>query len=131
MLSRFISKSLHLRLFTLLSPETHVLNPKSSFPHFLLNNSCFFSTGNNNGKDSDYERIDNQVLHDGSWAKEQGFKPWNFDMEGKEERLFDVGEEVNVGTEMKGFQVEKKFLQSEEKALKGISFKSLFQIVLL
>lgn len=40
-------------------------------------------------------------------------------MEGKEERLFDVGEEVNVGTEMKGFQVEKKFLQSEEKALKG------------
>ncbi|XP_015080589.1 pentatricopeptide repeat-containing protein At3g60050-like [Solanum pennellii] len=119
MLSRFISKSLHLRLFTLLSPETHVLNPKSSFPHFLLNNSCFFSTGNNNGKDSDYERIDNQVLHDGSWAKEQGYKPWSFDVEGKEERLFDVGEEVNVGTEMKGFQVEEKFLQSEEKALKG------------
>ncbi|KAK4713811.1 hypothetical protein R3W88_019718 [Solanum pinnatisectum] len=122
MLSRFISKSLHLRLFILLSPKTHVLNPKPispkpSFPHLLPNNSCFFSTGNNNGKDSDHEGIESQVLDDGSWAKEQGYKPWSFDVDGEEERLFDVGEEVKVGTEMKGFEVEKKFLESEEKAL--------------
>lgn len=38
-------------------------------------------------------------------------------MDGEEERLFDVGEEVKVGTEMKGFEVEKKFLELEEKAL--------------
>ncbi|XP_049413545.1 pentatricopeptide repeat-containing protein At3g60050-like [Solanum stenotomum] len=125
MLSRFISKSLHLRLFTLLSPNTHVLNPKPispkpSFSHFLPNNSCFFSTGNNNGKDSDHEGIESQVLDDGSWAKELGYKPWSFDVEGEEERLFDVGEEVRVGAEMKGFKVEKKFLQLEEKALNEV-----------
>ncbi|KAH0743475.1 hypothetical protein KY290_031468 [Solanum tuberosum] len=73
--------------------------------------------GNNNGKDSDHEGIESQVLDDGSWAKELGCKPWSFDVEGEEERLFDVGEEVRVGAEMKGFKVEKKFLQLEEKAL--------------
>ncbi|XP_009620615.1 small ribosomal subunit protein uS9m [Nicotiana tabacum] len=63
MLSRFISKSSHLRLLTLLPSKTHFLNPKPispipSFPipkpYFFPNNSHFFSTGNNNnGKDSE------------------------------------------------------------------------------
>ncbi|XP_075108343.1 uncharacterized protein LOC107790835 [Nicotiana tabacum] len=64
MLYRFISKSSHLLLLTLVSSKTHFLNPKpfppkSSFsipkPNFFPRNSFFFSTGNNNnnGKVSD------------------------------------------------------------------------------
>lgn len=51
-------------------------------------------------------------------------------MEEEEERVFDVGEEVKVGTEMKGFQVEKKLLELEEKPLTQVLKGSFFQIVL-
>ncbi|MCD7469727.1 hypothetical protein HAX54_008903 [Datura stramonium] len=181
MLSRLVSKSLHLRLLTLLSPKTQFVYPKPSFPstepYFFPNNSRsrFFSTGNNNnGKDSDPltsgswkfsseteqsvfnedsesdEGREKQVLDDRSWVKEeesdefkeageekgvgggeefwataQGYKPWSSDVEGEGERAFDVGEEVKVGTEMKGFQKgvkvenpeKEKLLELEEKAL--------------
>ncbi|MCD9641218.1 37S ribosomal protein S9, mitochondrial [Datura stramonium] len=180
MLSRFISKSSHLRLLIHLSPKTHFLNckpisPKPSEPYFFFpNNSHFFSTRNNNsnGKDSDpdfwklsseteqsvfnenlesVEGIEKQVPDDVPWAKgeeesyvfkeageekgvcggeeiwatAEGYKPWSFDVEGEGERVFDVGEEVKVSTEVKGFEEgakvksleEKKQLELEEKAL--------------
>ncbi|CAN4121077.1 unnamed protein product [Withania somnifera] len=126
MFSRSLSKSLHFRLFTLLSPKTEFLNPKPSLPTtqpcFFPNNSRFFSTGNNNnGKDSDPsasgswklssetesnengEGIEKQVLDDGGGEEiwdiiEEGHKPWNFDVK------------------VEGFQ-EKKLLQLENKAL--------------
>ncbi|KAK4355751.1 hypothetical protein RND71_024722 [Anisodus tanguticus] len=120
MLSRFIDKSLNLRLLTLISPKTQFLNPKPSFPYFFPNNSHLFSTSNNNGKDSDpstgqsefNEGIEKQVLDEGYK------KPWSFDdFEGEGEPVFDVvGEEVKVATEMKGFELEEKALT---EVLKG------------
>ncbi|XP_059285123.1 pentatricopeptide repeat-containing protein At1g09900-like [Lycium ferocissimum] len=92
MLSRFISKSSHLRLFSLLSHKTQfLLNPKPSFPYF-------FSTGNSKDSTSDFQ------------------KPWSFD-EG--EPVFDVvGETEMLGfeEEKKILQLEQKALT---QVLKG------------
>ncbi|XP_019243333.1 PREDICTED: pentatricopeptide repeat-containing protein At3g60050-like [Nicotiana attenuata] len=98
MLYRFISKSSHLLLLTLVSSKTHFLNPntfppKSSFSipkrNFFPRNSFFFSTGNNNsnGKDSD-------PLYTWKLSSETDKSVFNGDsasVEGTERRVFDGG----------------------------------------
>ncbi|KAJ8531004.1 hypothetical protein K7X08_025735 [Anisodus acutangulus] len=120
MLSRFISKSSsHLRLLTLISPQTHFLNPKPIFPRASFpvtqpcvfpNNSHFFSTGNNNnGKDdfwklsseteqsifnNDSEGIEKQqFVDDGStWAKQEEESDDVFKEDKGEEQIWATAE---------------------------------------
>ncbi|KAG5583417.1 hypothetical protein H5410_054044 [Solanum commersonii] len=180
MLSRFISKSSHLRLLTLISPKTHFINPKPIspkpylFPHFFStrnNNNNNNSNGRNSDPDfwklsseteqsvfnEDSESIEGIGKDDVSWAngeeesgdvfKEagevkggvgggeeiwataEGYKPWSFDTEGEGERVFDIGEDVKVESEMKGLEEEedkrqsaeeKKLLELEEQVLTGV-----------
>ncbi|PHU24864.1 hypothetical protein BC332_03196 [Capsicum chinense] len=123
MLFRFISKSSHLRPFTLLSPKTQFLNPKPSSPipslpttdpYFFPKNSLFISTFSLDSESN--EGTEKKVLDDGSRGREEeatskeGYKAWSFDVKGQEEEknVFDVGDEVKVGTQMKGFELEEK-----------------------
>lgn len=168
MLSRFISKSSHLRLLTLISPKTHFLNPKPIspkpylFPHFFSTRNNNNNT-NSNGKNSDPDlwklssETEQSVFNDEDlqsvegiekddvgwakgeeesgdvfkeageekgvgggeeiWATAEGYKTWSFDVEGEGERVFDIGEDVKVETEMKGFEEEAKVDNTEEKKL--------------
>lgn len=63
------------------------------------------------------------------WATAEGYKPWSFDTEGEGERVFDIGEDVKVESEMKGLEEEedkrqsaeeKKLLELEEQVLTGV-----------
>lgn len=63
------------------------------------------------------------------WATAEGYKPWSFDVEGEGERVFDVGEEVKVETEMKGFEEGAKVQTPEEKKLLELEEKSLTEVL--
>uniref|UniRef100_A0A3Q7JFC5 Methyltransferase n=1 Tax=Solanum lycopersicum TaxID=4081 RepID=A0A3Q7JFC5_SOLLC len=168
MLSRFISKSSHLRLLTLISPKTHFINPKPIspkpylFPHFFStrNNN---NNNNSNGRNSDPDfwklssETEQSVFNEDSesvegigkddvswgnveeesgdvfkeagevkdgvgggeeiWATAEGYKPWSFDAEGEGERVFDIGEDVKVESELMGSEEEAKIQSAEEKKL--------------